>query len=131
MSKILVVDDNPEIVDTLKVFLESNGFSVVSACNGEEGLSKAKQENPNLIILDAMMETVDKGFVVARQLKKDESYKHIPIIMLTAMKKETGFDFKKDAGDETWVPVDDYCDKPVKLDELHSKIETLLQKNNT
>jgi len=126
MSKILIIDDDPDIVETLKIFLKDNGYEVISASSGEKGLNMAKKEQPNLIILDAMMKTADQGFVVARQLKMDQNYKNIPIIMLTALKEQTGFDFKKEAHDETWLPVDDYCDKPVQLDELNSKIETLL-----
>jgi len=129
MPKILIVDDNPDIIETLELFLKDVGYEVISAPNGDKGLNLAMQEKPNLIILDAMMETADKGFEVARKLKGNQNYKNIPIIMLTALKEQTGFDFKKEARNETWLPVDDYCDKPVILDELNDKIKKLLRNN--
>lgn len=127
MAKILIIDDDPDIVEAMKVVLESRNYHVISADSGEEGLRKARLDKPDLIILDIMMETSDKGFDVARQLKWDQNCKDIPILMLTAIKDKTGLDFKKEAGDEVWLPVDDYCDKPLKPDELISKVETLLR----
>ena len=128
MAKILIVDDDPDIVEAMKVVLESKNHAVSSAGNGQEGLKKIRQDNPDLIILDIMMETLDRGFEVARELKKDQSYKHIPILMLTAIKERIGLDFKTEAGDAVWLPVDDYCDKPLKPEELISKVETILGK---
>lgn len=128
MAKILIIDDDPDIVESTKVVLERKGYEVISASSGEEGLDKTRRENPNLIILDIMMETKDKGFDICRELKKAQTYKHIPILMLTAIKERTGMDFKKEAGDEVWLPVDDYCDKPLKPDDLLSKVEALLRK---
>jgi CheY-like chemotaxis protein len=128
MSKILIIDDDPDIVEAMKVILESKGYRVITAKDGKEGLKKTREDRPALIILDVMMETGDKGFEVARELKKDENYKDTPILMLTAVKEKTGLDFKKEAGDETWLPVDDYVDKPLKPDVLISKVELLLRK---
>ena len=126
-AKILIIDDDPDIVESMKVVLESKKYSVVVTENGEEGLAKAKSEKPSLIILDVMMETNSKGFDIARILRKDKNYKNIPILMLTAIKDATGWDFKKEAGDENWLPVNDYVDKPIKPDELISKVEKLLK----
>lgn len=126
MAKILIVDDDPDIVEAMKVVLESKNHTVSSAGNGQEGLKNVRQDKPDLIILDIMMETLDKGFAVARELKKDQSYKQIPILMLTAIKERMGLDFKTEAGDAVWLPVDDYCDKPLKPEELISKVETIL-----
>lgn len=125
--KILIIDDDPDIVEAMKVVLESKNYQVSSAKNGEEGLKKAKLEKPHLIILDVMMEAVDRGFDVARDLKKDKNYKDIPILMLTAIKERTGLGFEKEAGDPDWLPVDDYCDKPLNPDQLISKVESLLK----
>ena len=127
-AKILIVDDDPDIVEAMKVVLESKQYQVAVARNGEEGLKKVKTEKPDLIILDIMMETGDKGFEVARELKKDQNYKDIPILMLTAVKEKTGLDFRKEAGDEVWLPVDAYLDKPLKPEELIAKVEAFLQK---
>lgn len=128
MAKILIIDDDPDIVKSMKVVLENKNYTVISAQTGEEGLNTAKQEKPDLVILDVMMETGDKGFDIARRLKKDESSKGIPILMLTAIKGATGFDFKGEAGDEAWLPVDDYCDKPLNPEGLITKVENLLKK---
>lgn len=128
MAKILIIDDDPDIIEAMKVVLESKQYQVAVAKNGEEGLKKVKLDKPHLIILDVMMESMDKGFDVARALKKDKDYKDIPILMLTAIKERTGLGFEKEAGDPDWLPVDDYCDKPLKPEELISKIEMLLRK---
>ena len=128
MAKILIVDDDPDIVESTKVVLESEGYEVISASSGKEGLAKIRKGRPALIILDVMMERDDAGFDVCRELKKDQGYNDIPVLMLTAIKEKTGMDFKKEAGDEAWLPVDDYCDKPVKPDELLSKVGALLKK---
>ncbi|MEW6009095.1 MAG: response regulator [Candidatus Omnitrophota bacterium] len=128
MAKILIIDDDPDIVEAIKVVLESKGYQVSSARSGKEGLNKIKLDKPHLIILDIMMETNDKGFEVARILKKDKNYEDIPILMLTAIKQKTGLDFKKEAGDEDWLPVDDYVEKPLAANELISKVEKLLEK---
>lgn len=128
MAKILIIDDDPDIVEAMKVVLESKDYQVVDAKSGQEGLEKARLEKPDLIILDIMMETGDKGFDVARDLKKDKDYKDIPILMLTSIKERMGFDFKTEAGDEVWLPVDDYVDKPLKPEELIAKVERLLSR---
>ncbi|MBU1888230.1 MAG: response regulator [Candidatus Omnitrophica bacterium] len=127
--KILIIDDDPDIVEAMKVVLESKKYQVATANSGKEGLKKVKQEKPNLIILDVMMETQSKGFDVARAIKGDEDTKNTPILMLTAVKENTGLDFKKEAGDDVWLPVDAYLDKPLKPDELISKVELLLGKS--
>lgn len=128
MSKILIIDDDPDIVEAMKVVLESKDHHVTSAKDGESGLKKVRADKPDLIILDIMMETSDKGFDVARQLKWDKNYKDIPILMLTAIKERTGLDFKNEAGDEVWLPVDDYVEKPLKAQELIAKVDSLLGK---
>lgn len=126
MAKILIIDDDADIVESMRVVLESKNYDVVSASSGQEGLDKAKQENPDLIILDVMMPNMD-GFEMSRAIKGDPEHKNIPILMLTAIKEKSGLDFKKEAGDTTWLPVDDYCEKPLDSQELIAKIEKLLQ----
>lgn len=127
MARILIVDDDPDIVEAMRVVLESRGHKIVSAKSGAEGLKKIKLESPDLVILDVMMETMDKGFEVAREIKSDKGSKDVPILMLTAIKDKMGMDFKKEAGDETWLPVDDYVEKPLKPQELLEKVEKLLK----
>lgn len=127
MAKILIIDDDPDIVEAMKVVLESKDHRVSSSKSGDEGLKKAEADEPDLIILDVMMETISKGFEVARDLKKSQKNRDVPILMLTAIKESTGLDFGKEAGDEDWLPVDDYMEKPLKPQELLSKVESLLK----
>ena len=129
MRKILIIDDDPDIVESMKIILEDKKYNVVAASNGKEGIVKVKQEKPSLIILDIMMETNDEGIGVAREIKKQKESKDIPILMLTSIREKIGFDFSNEAGDEDWLPVDDYCEKPLKSDKLIAKVEALLVKN--
>ena len=128
MATVLIIDDDRHIVETMKLVLESEGHEVRTAFSGAEGLAKTKETKQDLLIVDVMMETNDKGFEVARELKADADHKHIPILMLTAVEKETGLEFKKHAGDKEWLPVDDFCDKSIKPQELIKKVEHLLNK---
>ena len=128
MANILIIDDDPDIVEAMKIVLESKDHRVSIAKNGEEGLKKAKLDKPDLIILDVMMETMGKGFEVAKELRKSQGHKDIPILMLTAIKESTGLDFKTEAGDKDWLPVDEYLEKPLKPQELILKVEALLEK---
>ncbi|MBU2102703.1 MAG: response regulator [Candidatus Omnitrophota bacterium] len=128
MPKILIIDDDPDITEAMRVVLENKQYQVVVAGSGDEGLRRVRIEKPDLIILDVMMETGDKGFEVARALKQDKDCCGTPILMLTAIREKTGLGFEKEAGDPDWLPVDDYCDKPLKPDELVAKVETLLRK---
>lgn len=128
MPKILIIDDDLDIVEAMKVVLESKDYEVATAASGEEGLKRARQSAPDLIILDVMMESMDKGFDVARNLKNDQKHKNIPILMLTAIKEKIGLGFEKEAGDPEWLPVDGYCEKPLKPDELLAKVGALLER---
>ena len=128
-AKILIVDDDLDLTKALKVTLESENYSVVTASDRTEGMEKIKAERPDLVILDVMMATWEDGFEMARELKKDSQFiKNIPILMLTGVKGKTGIDFKSTAGDPTWCPVDGFLDKPVEPDVLLAEIRKLLQK---
>jgi len=109
---ILVIDDDIDLVEIIRVTLENEGYRVVDAQNGERGLAMAKLENPDLILLDVMMGKVDEGFQVAYQLRGDEQTKDIPILMLTAVADQTGYDFDPQA-DGDFLPVDEFLEKPV------------------
>ena len=86
-KKVLIIDDEPELVKALEVRLRTEGYEPVAALDGEEGLRKAREENPDLIILDIMLPRIE-GYEVCRRLKSDESCKHIPIMMLTVKSQE-------------------------------------------
>ena len=120
-KRVLIVDDEPDIVETIKFNLELANIECIEAYDGEEALSKARQENPDLIILDIMLPKMN-GYKVARLLKFDESYKHIPIIMLTARAQKT--DIK--VGEETGA--DEYVTKPFSIDMLEDLVKKYLNK---
>jgi len=126
-ARILIVDDDADITEAMRIILESKGYTVDAACDSEEANIHIKSQMPDLIILDVMMHTKSEGFDLARDLKKDPKYREIPILMLTAIKEKTGIDFKPSAGDETWLPVEEFLDKPVKPEQLIEKVESLLK----
>jgi DNA-binding response OmpR family regulator len=125
-GKILIIDDDPDITEAMTVVLTNRGYEVRSAQDGSEGMERLNEARPDLIILDVMMRTSQEGFELSRELKHNEKFKDIPILMLTGVKQKTGLDFKTTAGDESWLPVDEYLDKPVKPDVLLAKVEDLL-----
>jgi len=118
-KKILIVDDEQDIVETLKFILEANGYSCFCAYNGEDGLNKAKEIMPNLIILDVMMPKIN-GYKISRLLKYDNKYKDIPIIMVTARSQEQD----KLIGEETGV--NEYISKPFELEEILAAVKKYL-----
>lgn len=127
-GSILIIDDDPDITEAMTVILANRGYEVRSAQDGTEGMDRLKEAKPDLIILDVMMRTSQEGFELSRELKHNKKYKDIPILMLTGVKQKTGLDFKADAGDEAWLPVEEYLDKPVRPDVLLAKVEDLLSR---
>ena len=125
---ILIVDDDEDICMAVKALLESRDYVVETATTKEEGLEKLASVKPDLAILDVMMASWQDGFELSRQLKKDPELKDIPILMLTGVENKTGFEFKSAAGDEEWLPVESFLDKPVEPDVLLAEVEKLLQK---
>ena len=109
---ILVIDDDIDLVEIIRVTLEREGFSVIDAQSGERGLAVARADHPDLIILDVMMGQVDEGFHTAYALRKDAGTADIPLVMLTAVSDRTGFDFDPDR-DADFLPVDEFLVKPV------------------
>ena len=126
-AKILIVDDDRDIRESLQYILENRQYTAILAADKTEGMEKVKTEKPDLVILDVMMTTWDEGFEMARELKKNEEFHNIPILMLTAARDQTGIDFKSAAGDPAWCPVDGFLDKPVEPQTLIAEIEKLLQ----
>lgn len=109
---ILVVDDDIDLVEIIRVTLEREGYKVIDAQSGERGLELARTADPDLIILDVMMGTVDEGFQVAYQLRNVNGTKDIPILMLTAVADQTGFKFDA-VKDQDFLPVNEFLEKPV------------------
>ena len=133
MPKILVIEDDPDMVEALRMPLEATGYEVIAAATGEEGLRKVKEIEPDLIILDVMMETSTAGFQVSLQLRSPDpqseyaAYRNIPILMLTAIHTTTSLRF---GPDEAYLPVDDFVEKPIKPDVLLNKVGRLIEKRS-
>jgi DNA-binding response OmpR family regulator len=120
--KILIVDDEPDLVDTLTVMLVNRNFRVLTASDGDAGLIKAKDEQPDIILLDLMMPKMD-GFEMIKRLKSDEVTNGIPVIILTA-RSDTEARFKTHR-----YKADAYMVKPFHLPGLITKINQLLFPN--
>lgn len=124
--KILIIDDDIDLVEVLRIVLESHGYIVIDAQDGERGYSLIEREKPDLVILDVMMRTEDEGFVIAEKIRSTPKIADIPIIMLTAVVQQTGYQYNKD--DET-LPVNEFIEKPVMPNTLLAYIEKYLGKN--
>jgi DNA-binding response OmpR family regulator len=120
-KKILVVDDEADLVETIRFPLEMEGFNVLTSYNGEDALNQARKETPDLILLDLMLPKLD-GYKICRLLKFDEKYKHIPILMLTAKTQEKDKLLGKETG------ADEFITKPFEMDELIKKVKAYLNK---
>jgi len=126
--KIMVIDDDPCIRDSLQTILESRQYKVVTATNKTEGMDKIKAEKPDLLILDIMMSSWLDGLDMSKKLKKDPKFSDIPIMMLTGVRRKTGFDLRPRNGGPDWCSVDAYLDKPVAPEVLLAEVEKLLLK---
>jgi CheY-like chemotaxis protein len=134
MAKILIIDDDPDIVTAVRLALESAGHQVVSANSGKEGLNKVKVEHPELIILDVMMETHTEGFQLALKLHSPDpasdlkQFKDTPILMMTAIHSTTPMRYEPDID---YLPVQLFVDKPVDPDDLIKKVSWILARKKS
>ena len=119
-KRILIVDDDQGILQILKKNLEPQGYEILTASDGQEGLKSARQKNPNLIILDLMLPLLD-GYKICRMLKFDRKFKDIPIIMLTSCSQ------KEDEKLGYEVGADLYITKPFKTEDVMEKIKAMLK----
>jgi CheY-like chemotaxis protein len=126
-EKILVVDDETDMLVFLSTVIETGGFESIVATNGAEGLKKALKENPDLIIVDVMMSQED-GLHMYRNLKYDEILKHIPVIMLSSIDKKTFFHIKNILPGKELPGPEAYLEKPPEAEELIGLIQDMLLK---
>ena len=116
-KKIIIIDDDPDILESMKIVLDKEDYNVLTATNGKDGLELVKAEMPNLVLLDVMMTSKDEGFQVSYAMKADPALKDIPIVIISSVSQVTGFDFDKDK-DGAFIPVDEFVEKPVKPKQL-------------
>jgi DNA-binding response OmpR family regulator len=122
--RVLCIEDEPEMIDLIRLILERKGFEVLGAVGGQEGLDVVRHEKPDLVLLDLMMPDVD-GWEVYRQMKADDELQHIPVVVVTAkaqsIDKVLGLHIAK---------VDDYVTKPFGPGDLVESVERVLKKQD-
>lgn len=129
MAKILMIDDDPDVIMALQIPLEATGYEFFSAGNSAEGLEKLKEVKPDLIILDVMMDTATEGFQTSLKLRDPApdseyaAYRDTPILMLTSVHSTTELRF---GPDDNYLPVDAFMDKSSDPDEILAKVQELL-----
>ena len=126
---ILLIDDDRDLVNTVRIVLESKNYKVRAAYNGKEGYGKIEEEAPDLIILDVMMATDTEGFDLAFKLSNNPKYQNIPIVMVTAFTQkmaEEGPDKFQHILGESW-PVSQFLEKPIDPETLLSVVEDTLK----
>ncbi len=124
LANILIVDDDPDVREAVKIILETQPYELIFASNGEECLEQVKKNTPDLIILDLLMPKKD-GFEVIKELREHPSYPRIPILVLTALKKEAaGRRYELETA--LRMDVDDYIEKPIQPDDLIDRVKRIL-----
>jgi CheY-like chemotaxis protein len=123
-ANILIVDDDPDVREAVKIILETQPYELTFASNGEECLEQVKKSRPDLIILDLLMPKKD-GFEVIKELRGYQSYPRIPILVLTVVKKEAaGRRYELETA--LRMDVDDYIEKPIQPDDLIDRVKRIL-----
>ena len=128
-KRVLMVDDDPEFVETTKIILESGGYETRTAANDKEALAQLEKEKPDIILLDVMMKTIGDGVWLGQKIKGDKRYSDIPILMITAVNKESGtssFHLDPNA-DGNYLPVDGFLEKPVEPEVLLREVARLIK----
>lgn len=127
-GRIVVVDDDVQLVESVTTLLESVGYEVLSAYRAEKGFDLAKEQQPDLILLDVMFAGPPgpDGFEISRRIKKDPDLKDTPVVMLSGVKKvlELGYEVTPD---DDFMPVEAFIDKPVKPERLLAAIDEALE----
>ncbi len=125
-KKILIVDDDPDFIAGLKMILDNAGYSVKLADNVKDGMQSLAEDLPDLIILDVMMENFDDGFNMCADIKHNEHFKHIPVIILTAVTEVTGLKFDPETDGE-YLEADEYMEKPIIPEVFLDKVAALIK----
>jgi CheY-like chemotaxis protein len=124
MAKILVIDDDRDFIKITRLILQSNGYDVVTALNGEEGLKLMRADRPNLVILDIMMAYILEGLDIRRQMAADPNLKDIPVIMSTSL---TGERVQRNLPSDEYVPDSFWLHKPIDPDKLLEQVKKVIR----
>jgi CheY-like chemotaxis protein len=122
-KSVLVADDDGVFVAAVSAVLKSR-YTVRTTSNGSEALAQVRQERPDLIVLDVIMDYMSEGFDVARKLRTDPETRSIPLIMLTGVDRMYNYRLEQD---ESWVPCDRYLEKPIEPETLLAEVEALIE----
>jgi CheY-like chemotaxis protein len=123
MPKILVVDDDPDFVESTRLMLEPHGYEVISAANGDEGLLKVEKEKPDLVILDVIMSTVLDGLSMSQQMRDVPEYKKVPILMVTSI---ANTDYAALFPTDEYINIHGFLTKPITSEQLLSHVKKLI-----
>lgn len=123
MSNVLIVDDDHDLLEGQRIYLEGRGYTVETADSLAKGLEAVEQFHPDVILADLMMEHFDSGFVFCKKVRQRPGMDKIPIIMQTSAAREIGFTFDaRDPETRKWMNVDEVLTKPVPLEDLEGRI---------
>jgi len=122
---IVIIDDDPDLREALTLMLKPAGYRLTGCATGPDGLEAVQAERPDLILLDIMLASPSEGFHLAYELKKDESLKDIPIIMISAIGQTMGMDYAKELGSE-YVPAEKFLNKPLKAETVLDAVKEAL-----
>lgn len=128
MTKIMIIDDDRDIIDSISMILEANDYTVVSKMDTDNIITAIESENPDLILLDIVFpQDAQAGFKAARKIATQETIKHIPILVLSAVNQlsNLGFSFTENDISNDFMPVSGFIEKPVKPDDLLAKIKSV------
>ena len=129
MNTIMIIDDDAELVENVISILESPDVRIVTLDTTEGAIERLEAVNPDLLILDVMFpENPAGGFDLAREIRKTEAIKELPIILLTGINQELPMDFSADDIDDEWMPVQDMLEKPISVGELRDRVRKLIEK---
>ena len=123
MSKILIVDDDPDFVEATRIVLEQKGHEVISAASGDESLEVTRAQKPDLIILDVIMSSILDGLNVSQELQNDPEHKDIPIVMVTSIANS---DYAALFPTDEYVHIDAFMTKPLAPEQLIQQMDRLL-----
>ena len=127
MKKIILIDDDQDLLRSFQVALENQGFSISTAENSKKGFELLQEENPDLLVLDVMMDTDLEGYNLLHKIKKDPRYRELPVILLTGMSDQLGVNLYSGVDDEKMFPNVHFQDKPVDPIRLGIMIQKMLE----
>ncbi len=123
---VLLIDDDADVHEVIKMILEPQGFRVECALTGPKGLKAARELMPDVLLLDIMLDTPSEGFHLAYEMKNDEALKDIPIVIISSIGQKMGIDYAKELGTE-YVPATQFIDKPFDAETLRRAVSEAMQ----